>query len=96
MKLLRIVMHLILFVSIVSAILPDELSKTCVNFIVVCAISLMVINSVGGIKYAEYNFSVQKYVDEYVEQSKRFKSTVNIYFDDIRKVTGNEKHNDDN
>ncbi len=96
MKLLRIVMYLIIFVSIISTILPDELSKECVNFIIVCAISLIVINSVTDIKYSEYNFSVSDYLDEYVQQSEIFKSKVNLYFDDIRKVTGNEKHNNDN
>lgn len=91
MKILRIMIHLILFVSVLSTILPDALSKTCINLIVVCTISMIIISSLGSIRYSEYNFSVQKYVDEYIEHSENFKNNVNIYFDDIRKVTENEK-----
>ncbi len=96
MKILRIIIHLILFASIISSILPDDLSKICINLIIVCAISAIVINSAVGLDFAPYNFSTEKYIDEYTRYSKEFKENVNIYFNDIRKVTQNEKHNGDN
>ncbi len=96
MKILRIIIHLILFASIISSILPDDLSKICINLIVVCAISAIVINSAVGLKFAPYSFSAEKYIDEYTQYSQKFRDNVNIYFNDIRKVTENEKHNGDN
>ena len=86
--------NLLLLSGIISIFIPDKLSKSIYNCIIVCFTVITLLNSISKIKVNFFNIADNNLISKYQRISKEHKKEYNIFFENIyQKELNNEKQN---